>query len=342
MKFRSLLLTLLIMAFASIASWQAARAQTPSDQVDDVIRVESDLTSLLFTATDRNKKFITTLQESDLHLAEDNALQKIVSFQRETDRPLALAFLIDVSASEEHTLPNEKAAVRAFIETVIKARDQAAIIPFTGAAYLEQDLTRDVSLLYKALERVHIAVPNYVGAGKPLNKIPSRTVRPPREGSTAIWDAIALTTREVLGRKRNEPVSIEKRKAIVLLTDGWDTTSGINAQEVVTKAVADETVIYAIGIGDSKGQGVDKWTLEQVAESTGGRAFFPEQESDLATAFSEIEKELRSQYLITYSSTNKRRDGGYRKIRLSIINPRLLKEQIQLRYRPGYVARPLR
>lgn len=140
MKFRSILLSLGIAVFASVAWWQAARAQTPSDQVDDVIRVESDLTSLLFTATDRNKKFITTLQESDLHLAEDNALQKIVSFQRETDRPLALAFL---------------------------------------------------------------------------------------------------------------------------------------AQEVVTKAVADETVIYAIGIGDSKADGVDKWTLEQVAESTGGRAFFP-------------------------------------------------------------------
>ncbi|HKO99027.1 MAG TPA: VWA domain-containing protein [Pyrinomonadaceae bacterium] len=345
MKFRSLLLSLLIAVFGIGPFGQSARAQTPTDQVDDVIRVESDLTSLLFIATDRNKRFITSLTETDLHLSEDNALQKIVSFQKETDRPLAIAFLIDVSASEEHMLPNEKAAVRSFIETVIKSsKDQAAIIPFTGGAYLEQDLTRDVFSLYRALERVEVAVPNYLGTGKPLSGISSRpgTLRPPPEGSTAIWEAISLTIREVLAKKRNEPARIEKRKAIILLTDGWDTSSRINAQEVVKSAIADETVIYAIGIGDSKRDGVDKHSLEEVAESTGGRAFFPKKEADLATAFSEIEQELRSQYLITYSSTNKLRDGGFRKIRLSIINPQLQKEKIELRYRPGYVAKPLR
>ncbi len=343
MKFLCLVLLLVIAIFSTVALWPATHAQTPSEQVDDVIRVESDLTSLLFIATDMHKKFITTLQASDLHLSEDNTLQKIVSFEKETNRPLAIAFLIDVSASEEQTLPHEKAAVKSFIETVLKSsKDHASIIPFTGAAYLEQDLTQDVSRLYQALERVQVAVPNYRGEGKPLSRVTPRSGPLRREGSTAIWDAIALTIREVLAKKRNEPVRSEKRKTIILLTDGWDTTSGINAQEVVTKAVAEETVIYAIGIGDSKRDGVDKWTLEQVAEATGGRAFFPEQETDLATAFSQIEQELRSQYLITYSSTNKRRDGGFRQIRLSIINPQLQKEKVQLRYRPGYVAKPLR
>lgn len=89
--------------------------------------------------------------------------QKILTFQRETDRPLSIAFLIDVSASEERTLPQEKAAARAFIESIIQSKkDQAAIIPFTGSAFLEQGLTRDVFSIYRALERVEVAMPAYL------------------------------------------------------------------------------------------------------------------------------------------------------------------------------------
>ena len=100
---------------------------------DDVLRVESDLTNLLFTATDKNNRYITTLQESDLRVLEDGVPQKLFTFQRETDRPLSIAFLIDVSISEEKTLPDEKAAARIFIENVIQSsKDQAAIIPFEG------------------------------------------------------------------------------------------------------------------------------------------------------------------------------------------------------------------
>ncbi len=320
-------------------------AQTPIDQDDDVIRVDTDLTNLLFTAADRNKRFITTLQEADLRLTEDNVVQKIVSFQRETDRPLAIAFLIDVSASEERTLPAEKAAVRSFIETVIKStRDHAAIVPFTGSTFLEQDLTRDVFSLYRALERVEVALPSYLGSGPPIAGITSGpgTLRPPPEGTTAIWEAIVLTVNQVLAKKRAEQNRDQRRKAIILLTDGWDTSSRLTRQAAINSALSDETIIYAIGIGDSKRDGVDKHSIEAVAESTGGRAFFPKKDVDLKNAFLEIEKELRSQYLVTYSSTNKVRDGAYREMRLSIINPELQKERIQLRYRPGYIAKPLR
>ncbi len=126
----SILLTLLLFV-------AAVSAQTTPDQDDDVIRVETDLTNLFFTATNKQKAFITTLREEDLRITEDGVPQKIVIFQRETDRPLAIAFLIDVSISEERTLPQEKAAARAFIESVVKSsKDQAAIIPFTGAAFL--------------------------------------------------------------------------------------------------------------------------------------------------------------------------------------------------------------
>ena len=177
-------------------------AQTPVDQ-DDVIRVDTDLTNLLFTAADKQNRFVTTLKEEDLRLTEDGVVQKILTFQRETDRPLSLAFLIDVSVSEERTLPLEKAAARSFIETVIQSsKDQAAIVPFTGSAFLEQGLTRDVLSIYRALERVEVAMPSYLGSGRAITGIASGPgmKATPAEGTTAIWDAVALTASEVMER----------------------------------------------------------------------------------------------------------------------------------------------
>ena len=329
----------LLLALSLCCSYPSyVASQTPVDQ-DDVIRVDTDLTNLLFTAVDKQNRFITTLKEEDLRLTEDGVPQNIVTFQRETDRPLSLAFLIDVSGSEERTLPQEKAAARSFIETVLQSnKDQAAIIAFTGSAFLEQGLTRDVFGLYRALERVEVALPSYLGSGRPISGIASGPgmKAPPPEGTTAIWDAIALTASEVLA-----PSVGRRRRAIILLTDGFDSTSRLMRTDAINRALEAETVIYAIGIGDSRYDGVNHEGLKAVATSTGGRAFFPKRESDLKTSFAEIEQELRSQYLVAYSSTNKKRDGSYRQMRLEVTGPEFKKDQLKLRYRPGYFAKPL-
>jgi VWFA-related protein len=328
---------LLLLTFFTICAPEVL-AQTP-DEPDEVIRVDTDVTNLPFTAMDKQKRFITTLREEDIRVFEDNVPQHLFTFQRETDRPLALALLIDVSASEERTLPAEKAAARSFIETVIQSRkDQAAVIPFTGSAFLEQPLTRDVLGIYRALERVEVAMPAYLGSGRAISGIPTGpgTRRAPREGSTAIWDAIALTASEVLAPSVQ---SQSRRRAIILLTDGQDTSSVLGIDEAIERALGAETVIYAIGIGDSKYEGVDRGSLRQVAERTGGRAFFPKKEEDLRQVFRDIERELRTQYLIAYSSTNKKRDGGYRQMRIDVVNPELKKDQVSLRHRPGYFAK---
>jgi Ca-activated chloride channel homolog len=358
--FRSLFSSILALFLMS-----SGFAQTPTDQDDDVIRVETDLTNLFFTATNKQKAFVTTLREEDLRLTEDGVPQKIVTFQRETDRPLSIAFLIDVSASEERTLPQEKAAARAFIESIIQSsKDQAAIIPFTGSAFLEQGLTRDVLSIYRALERIEVAMPAYLGAGRPISGIasgPGMKATPP-EGSTAIWDAIAVTASEVLARNSDpkapgqaaparqgmatsqnranrSETKLQRRNAIILLTDGQDTTSRLPRSEAVNRALQAETIIYAIGIGDSKYEGVNRGVLNAVANETGGRAFFPKRETDLRNAFLEIEQELRTQYLIAYSSTNKQRDGAYREMHVEVTNPELKREELKLRHRPGYFAK---
>jgi Ca-activated chloride channel family protein len=313
-----------------------AQSQIPQQDVD-VLTTESDLTNLLFIATDKNNRYITNLQQNDLRVLEDGVPQTLFTFQRETDRPLSIAFLIDVSISEQRTLPQEKAAAREFIESVIRStKDQAAIIPFEGYAHLEQPLSRDMIGIYRALERVDASVPTYTGSGPVITGIVSGpgTVAPPSEGSTAIWDAVVLTARSVLARAPGQ-----RRRAIILLTDGQDTSSRMLRAEAINQAIESETVVYAIGIGDKRYDGVDKGVLNQVAERTGGRAFFPKKEEDLKSAFSEIEQELRSQYLLAYSSTNKKHDGSFRKMTIEITNPELQKEKLKLRYRPGYFAK---
>src|SRR5215204_1431093 len=182
---------------------------------DDVIRVETDVTNLPFTAMDKQRRFITTLQAEDVRVLEDGVPQKVFTFQRETDRPLAIAFLIDVSRSQEFTLADEKAAARSFIEKVIDSRkDEVAIIPFTGQAYLEQPMTRDLLSVYRVLQRIEVAVPAYLGAGRPLAGIPTGPglPAPPDEGTTAIWDAVALTSMNVLANAQGL-----RRRAIILL-----------------------------------------------------------------------------------------------------------------------------
>jgi Ca-activated chloride channel homolog len=309
---------------------------TPPPDVE-VLRIASDLTNLLFTATDKNNRYITNLQEGDIRVLEDGVPQKLFTFQRETDRPLSIAFLIDVSISEERTLPDEKAAARVFIENVIRSnKDQAAIIPFEGYAHLEQPLTRDVLAILRTLERVEVAYPSYLGSAPPLSGITSGpgTIAPPNEGSTAIWDAVALTSRNVLAREREQ-----RRRAIILLTDGHDSTSRLSRREAIDQAIKHETVVYAIGIGDKKYGGVDRGVLREMAERTGGRAFFPKKEDDLRSAFAEIEQELRSQYLLAYVPTNKKHDGTFRTMTIEVTNAEFQKQDLKLRYRPGYFAK---
>jgi VWFA-related protein len=303
---------------------------------DDVIRVETDVTNLPFTATDKEHRFVTTLRAEDLRVLEDGVPQTLFTFQQETDRPLSIAFLIDVSFSQEATLPAEKAAVRTFVEKVINSnKDQVALIPFTGFAYLEQPLTRDMLSVFRVLQTIEVADPSYTGTGRPLTGIPTgpRLPGPPNEASTAIWDAVGLTSTSVLANAAGL-----RRRAIVILTDGINTSSRLTQKQAIDRVLSAEAVVYAIGIGSER-DGLDRAALKDLAQRTGGRAFFPDKKFDLDAAFAEIEKELRTQYLIAYSSTNKNRDGSYRKITIELTNPDLKKDKLELRHRPGYYAK---
>lgn len=311
-------------------------ATPPPIEDNDPIKVDSDVVNVLFTAQDKNRRLLTSLAQGDVKLMENGEAQEIIAFSRQVDLPLSLAVLIDVSASQERTLPEEKAAAISFLETVIRpAKDEVCIVSFTGEATLEQGMTNNLVRLRRAVGNVRFRPPaGYLGGGVTTGTPPISGDASAIQGSTAIWDAIWVTSDEILG-----PAPERTRRAIILLSDGVNTFGKKKLDEAVSAALKSEAVIYSIGIGDNFYSGVDRGSLNKVSERTGGRAFYPKDESELREAFRQIQDEMRSQYLIAYEPTNQNRDGSYRKIEIQIANPQLKNEKVKVTHRQGYFAK---
>src|SRR5437868_3215004 len=315
----------------------AKRDDETTLQSDDVLRVETNLTNVFFTAADKQKRFISTLKREDVRILEDGVPQQVFTFQPNSDLPLSLAILIDCSGSEERTLPEEKGAARTFLESVLRAdKDEAAIVTFTGEVTLEQGLTGNIGRLRRAIDDVRFVPPSgYIGGGVVVGGTPPISgTQQTLAGSTAIWDAIWATSNELLSDSAEHT-----RRAIILLTDGEDTISQVHMQDAINRATKADALIYAIGIGDRYQFGINEGALRKITEGTGGRAYFPRNERELQESFAQIQKDLREQYLIAYSPSNKTRDGSYRRVTIEIVNPDVRKESLKLNYRPGYFAK---
>src|SRR6266540_2664763 len=313
-----------------------SKEENPQES-DEVVRVETNLTSIFFTAADSSKRFVNNLKKEDIQVLEDGQPQEIFTFQQNLDLPLSIAILIDTSRSEERTLPDEKAAARSFVEAVIRPdKDEAAIVSFTGDVTLEQGFTGNLDRLRRAIDRVEFVPPSgYIGGGVVVGGTPPISDQNQiLAGSTAIWDAVWASSNDLLAASADHV-----RRTIILLTDGEDTISQVKMHEAIERAQKADALVYAIGIGDSYQGGVDMGSLRKITEQTGGRAYFPRSESELRSAFAQIQRDLREQYLVAYSPSNKARDGSYRKIQIEVIDPELRKQKLKLNYRPGYFAK---
>ena len=321
----------------------AVASPTPPIEEDDKVeKVETESVNVLFTAQDRNRKLILTLKPEDIRILENGQVQTVSAFSKQIDLPLSLAILIDTSISQQRTLPEEKAAAISFLEAVIRpAKDEVSVVSFTGESTLEQGMTNNLTRLRRAIDRVEFIPPSgYLGGGVVVNggSVPGT---PPAsgsnqqiQGSTAIWDSIWVTSSDVLG-----PAPEKTRRAIILLSDGYDTFSKKKLDEAVQAAQRAEAVIYSIGIGDNFYDGVDEGSLKKISERTGGRAYFPRDETELRQAFKQIQEEMRSQYLIAYEPTNRALDGSYRKIEIQVVNSELEKQKVRVSHRQGYFAK---
>jgi len=255
---------------------------------------------LFATAQDSDHRFILDLKKEDFRVEEDDKPQEILDFYLE-QRPVILCLLLDSSGSMQGRMDKVHLAADKFVEA-LAAEDQAMVIDFDEKVFLLQDFTRDSKLLKEAID----------------STVP--------EGGTALYDALYAAYRRLKDH--------QGRKAIVILSDGEDTNSKFSYQRVLEAAKTNEVLIYSIGLGISMLDMTSHSVLKELAEETGGRAFFPSKAEDLEEVYQQIAQELRSQYYITYSPTNEDWNGKWRKIRLSA--PK--KKDIELRARKGYYA----
>jgi Ca-activated chloride channel family protein len=294
------------------------------------------VTNVLLSATDDKRRFVTTLTAADVRLTEDGVAQQITLFQRETETPLSLSLLVDTSASQEKVMADERDAAEAFVRSVLRpGKDTASVLSFTGVTRLDQPPTGDAAPLLSAIAGLKVEYTE----SNPICESDDATPEEQLRCRTSVWDAVALSVREVLSK-----TSETTRRAVILLSDGDDTASKLRIYQAVEYAVRNNTVVYSIGIRDRdfKYGEMRKDFLREISDRTGGRAFFPKNAQDLAAAFSQIEQELRSQYLVSYTSTNRNRDGSFRRVRIEIINPQLRKQELRLLYRQGYYAKQTR
>ena len=264
--------------------------------------------NVLFIATDKHGKFVRDLNQNDFNILDDHKPpQAILNFRHETDLPLHLGLLIDVSGSVDSRFSFEQQAATSFLEhTVRKSFDRVFVMGFNSHTQLAQDFTDDYSRLYWAVHRLH------------------------NGGGTALYDAVYRACKEKLLKDRNErPV----RKAIIIVSDGEDNQSEVTKAQAIEMAQRAEVIIYAISTDDSGLVMRGDRVLEQLAEATGGRAFFPFKMKDITHSFAAIEDELRSQYIVSYKPADFDADGRYRTIEISS-----LKKDLQVRARKGYFA----
>jgi len=270
-------------------------------------RAGVELVSLNVSVSD-GSKFVADLEEGEFEVFEDGAKQPISFFSRK-QQPIALAILLDTSNSMEDKLPTAQQAAVGFAKR-LRPEDVAEIIGFSTQVRILQPFTSDVSMLERAIRDTTA------------------------DGSTALYNAMYISLKELKKIKARSEDEI-RRQAIVVLSDGDDTSSLLPYEEVLDLAKRSETAIYTIGlrppdIGRASFKEAE-YVLRQLAQETGGRPFFPTSVSDLPKIYDAIAQELSTLYSMAYSSKNPSRNGSWRRIVVRVTRPGLV-----TRTRQGY------
>jgi VWFA-related protein len=304
----------------------APAAKPPADELPAPIKVDVDVVNILATVHDKRGGLVGNLEKNDFSVFEDGKQEDIKYFTKETDVPLTIGLLIDVSASQRNLIGIERNAAVQFFSTVLRKKDEAFLISFGEEAELLQDYTASTRLLEDGLNQLHVSS----GVGG-IGPGPVPTVGQPR--GTVLYDAVYLAANDKL---RSEV----GRKVMILITDGVDEGSRLSRDQAVEAAQKADAVIYSIDYYDPSaygpfgfGGGGGESELRRMSDETGGRVFKVDRKHTLEQVFQEIQDEMRSQYAIGYTPTNGVKDGSYRKVDVRAAN-----KDYKVQARKGYYA----
>lgn len=299
---RAALVVAAVVGWLSIETSARRQVIAPAPQAPDksqVFRAGVEIVSLNVTVTDPQGRYLTDLGQDEFNVFEDGAKQELTYFNR-TNLPIALSLLIDSSASMEQRMENAQEAAIGFAKR-IRPQDMAQVVDFDSRVEIKLGFTNKIEALETAIRST--------SAG----------------GSTALHNAVYISLKELAKVKVKNPDEI-RRQAIVVLSDGEDTSSLVSFEEVLELAKRSETAIYTIGLQPReqsalRGFREAEFVLRQLAQETGGRAYFAKQIEDLKEVYGQIADELSSQYSMGYAPKNPRRDGAFRRIVVQVSRP---------------------
>jgi VWFA-related protein len=295
MQFRAVLCYLCAASLVGGLAYAAAPGQ---------IRVQVNQVNVFATVRDKHKSIVTGLTKDDFQVSEDGQLQEITDFSAESNLPITLGMLIDTSGSEYYMLSSEKDAGSRFFGRILRKGDLGLVMSFDTDIDLLADFTDDKGVLNRALNRAQINIP---GGGSIMTQGPLPTSG---NGGTNFYDAVYLAAHDKLSGEAG-------RKAVVVLTDAEDTGSKLKLQDAVEAAQRTDTVVHILLVAEDGG---DQTVAKRLTDETGGRMIVVRNEKNLEAAFDQISEELRFQYTLGYTPSNKSHDGGYRKIKVDMKN----------------------
>jgi VWFA-related protein len=322
---------LLLLALAGVLCAQTPPNPPPSaDEAPATIQVDVNVVNVLASVRDKRGGLVANLGQGDFTIFEDGKQQEVKYFARETDLPLTIALLIDVSGSQRNLLDIERSAASQFFSQVLRKKDEAFLISFGEECELLQDYTGSARLLTQAMNGLRIS--SGVGGYGPG---PVPTAGGPR--GTVLYDAVFLAADEKLRTEVG-------RKVIVPITDGVDEGSQKTIDAAIEAAQKADAVIYSIDYSDPRaygsfgpfggfGGGGGEGYLRKMSDATGGHVYVVGRNHPLEEVFRELQEEMRSQYSLGYTSTNAARDGTYRKLEV-----RMKDKNLKAQVRKGYYA----
>jgi Ca-activated chloride channel family protein len=292
-----------------------AAAQAPPPRASPrppTFEVGIEVINLNVSITDARNRYVTDLLQKNFAVFEDGVRQELMLFSHE-NLPISLALLIDCSASMDEKLKVAQDAAVGFVKT-LAPQDLAQVVQFNDRRTVLQDFTADHGLLEAAIRRTE--------AG----------------GPTALHNALYVSLKELDKQKSGREL---RRRAIVLLSDGEDTASLVTDDQVMDLARKSEIAIYSISLRPDRAQDRNRLAFSQathlltaLSQDTGGQVHFPNSLSELDTVYARVAEELRTQYTLGYVSSNKRRDGKWRRIVVRIPE----RDDLQVRHKIGYYA----
>lgn len=310
---RSLSASALLTALALAAASLLAQPQQPTPR-PPTFEVGIEVINLTISVTDTFNHYVTGLGEKEFAVFEDGVRQELSLFTHE-NLPISLVLMLDTSASMDENMPQAQAAALRFVKT-LRPQDVAQVVQFNDRATVLQDFTPDQPALEAAVKKTQA------------------------QGPTALHNALYVALKELAKQKQAGEL---RRRAVVLLSDGEDTASLVSDEQVTELARKTEICIYAISLRSNRTQDRERLSFSQAAHlltvlsrDTGGQVFFPASISELDSVYDRIAEELRTQYSLGYVSSNKRRDGKWRRIVVRIPS----RDDIQIRHKIGYYAPP--